>query len=847
MISEKEIYNSKELEAKALQKCNSEPIQIPGLIQGYGGLLVFDFDSLAITYTSENIEEFLELPNELYKLTVRDIFSSEDYHTISNVASHQSAFTQREYVKTLKSKQGTLELSLYRTENNVALELIPKQKSTSNININSHVKWVLDQVKALDTVDEILQLTVQSLQAITQFDRVMAYKFHPDDSGEVVAEANNNKMDSYLGLRFPAYDIPPIARELYMKLSIRYIYNSHKESKKIIKSDHVKAPLDQSLGILRGTSPVHLQYLRNMGVKASASLPIIIRGRLWGLFAHHHQEEKIISSDISYSMELIGQVLSMVLEQKIKYQVEQRITSLQLEGDDFITINQNKLYPDVFWKNYASKLKELIKCDGVVYQIDDEIMSFGHCPEKSAIKKLGKQLRINNEKPIYQTTELTKFGLGALGNARGVLALQINEENPKIAIYFFRNKVLQHIRWAGDPQKNVIVEKTGVRLHPRSSFNHFKELVKDQSEIWDSEDMILADIAQQKFKNVLLNKKANSDRLKVIVQELNHRIRNILGLVRAISKHSVKEGKSIDGYVDTLEKRILALAQANNLLTSHINASVVIKTLIIQVIKPLHNYPGNIKLGGDDVSISPQIATTVVLIFHELTTNAVKYGSLSVEKGILQISWKVDPNGLTIDWKELDGPPVQAPTKTGFGLNIIESAISYEFGGTSKVNFEPDGLHAQITIPMDFIGEKENNLFALEQVKEASMNVDHHKDDRSETNILILEDDFINAQEMKRMVHMFSVDTVATFPNQQKALQAMESTQFHLALLDVNLKNETCIKVALECVKRRIPFIYITGYGSSFLKEGGFPLASVMEKPIKIEKLKQIMYQSILS
>ncbi|NER85210.1 MAG: response regulator, partial [Leptolyngbya sp. SIO1D8] len=264
-------------------------------------------------------------------------------------------------------------------------------------------------------------------------------------------------------------------------------------------------------------------------------------------------------------------------------------------------------------------------------------------------------------------------------------------------------------------------------------------------------------------------------------------------------------------------------------------------------IKPLHNYPGNIELDGADVSISPQIATTVVLIFHELTTNAVKYGSLSVEKGKLRISWKVESNGLNIDWKELGGPPVQAPTKTGFGLSIIENAINYEFEGTSKVNFEQDGLHAQIMIPLDFIGEKEDNLFAMEQVKEASMHIDPGKGNRSETSILILKDDFINAQEMKRMMSMLSINTVTTCSNQQKALQAMESSEFHLALLDVNLKNETCIKVAQECVKRRIPFFYITGYGSSFLKEGGFPLASVMEKPVKIEKLKQIMYQSIVS
>ncbi|MEM9337774.1 MAG: HWE histidine kinase domain-containing protein [Bacteroidota bacterium] len=836
---EDELRNSKAIEEEALAKCNNEPISIPGGIQSYGALLAFDFDTLRITYASDNVQSLLTLPGDLFSLTVREVFTSEDYHIISNIASHRSTFKQREHVKVVKGSAGRLlEVSLYRTTQHVVLEFIPQKGAATNSNINSHVKWVLDQIREAKTVEQVLQITVQSLQSITGFDRVMAYKFHLDDSGEVVAEANNQAMETYLGLRFPAEDIPTQARAIYSRVSIRSIYSTMTEDTNVLAANETLPPLDMTLGILRANSPVHAQYLRNMGVGASISLPIMIGGKLWGLFAHHHHEEVALSSDLSYSAELIGQMVSMVLEQKIEQLADLKVKNLQLQGDDFVTLNQDKRHLNTFWENYATKLKSFISCDGVAYQLNEQVLVHGSCPSPSTIKEIGRIVVEKALGPTYQTDELMRLELEEPQSSRGVLVLQIHELSPPVFIYFFRDEVLKKVVWAGNPQKDIVVEKTGVRLHPRSSFRQFNELNEGRSEPWDSETLILADVALKKLKQVALNEKFTNERLKIVIQELNHRIRNILGLVRSISRRSAESGNSIEDYVDSLEQRILALSKANNLLTSDTQTPVLLKNLLLQIIPPLCGDQNNLELQGADVKLSPQITPTVVLIIHELTTNAVKYGAFSTKEGSVVVSWDISEKSLNIKWKERGGPPVHPPEKVGFGSGIIENAISYEFGGASKMDFQEDGLLVRLTIPHDYVGEHgANQQFALEQVLEAK----YAQPAKGLVNVLILEDDFINAQDMKDIITKQPVNEVALFSNPEQALAAVRSKTFHLALLDVNLRNETSLDVALECAKADIPFYYLTGYGDAFLKDGVFPKAPVLLKPLSTERLKELV------
>ena len=215
---------------------------------------------------SENIGHYFDINiEEILGYSVRTLFRSEDFHAIANTASHNSAFRHREQVKIVELNGREVDISLFRSEEAVILEFIPVGQPWSSFQINSHLKWTMDTIRKLETVDEILNQSVQALKGITRFDRVVAYKFHPDDSGEVVAEVNNGKMDSYLGLRFPAHDIPPIVRSLLLKISIRHVFNTADKGVRILSSRSDLPPLNIGLCILRSNSEVHNQYLKNMG------------------------------------------------------------------------------------------------------------------------------------------------------------------------------------------------------------------------------------------------------------------------------------------------------------------------------------------------------------------------------------------------------------------------------------------------------------------------------------------------------------------------------------------------------------------------------------------------------
>ncbi|GAA3634059.1 HWE histidine kinase domain-containing protein [Flavivirga jejuensis] len=846
MNFKKEIQNSKASEAKALEECNNEPIEFPGIIQSYGALVAFNFNSLAITYASENLNDYFDFEvDNLFNLSIRDLFDRESFHAISNIASHKSTYQQREQAKIIVLKEQKVDISLFRVDENVVIEITPIIESVEVFKINAHLKWTLDTIKKLENVNAILNQSVIALRNITQFDRVKAYKFHPDNSGEVIAEFNSGRMDSYLGLHFPAFDIPPKAREIFLKTPIRHIHNTSDAGVKLKSANKTLKPLNLTLGILRGNSPIHGQYLKNMQVSSTLTLPIIIKGKLWGLFALHNQDVKQLSSEVTYSLELIGQIAGTILEQKIEQKVEKKINKLHLEGEEFITLNQNPIYLQMFWEDYADKLKSLIKCDGVAYQIDKKVLLHGDCPTKNAIDAIATNFSDVKTNNIFYSNNLSELQIKNLDHCRGVLALRIHVNNPKICIYFFRNEIKKNILWAGNPKKDLVFEKEKVRLHPRSSFNEFCDLSKEQSKIWDSETLTLAEIAVTTFQKAVHAEKATTERFKIVIRELNHRIRNILALVRSISKQTINDIDSIDDYANSLEHRILALAKANSLLTENSYTSVELKNLFERIIKPLCNNPENIILEGSGVKITSEIISMMVLIVHELTTNAIKYGSLSTQKGKVRIMWKTNSEGLTIEWKELDGPQIKAPNKTGFGTTIIENAINYEFAGSSKVEFQKDGLYVKFQIPKNLIGESKDSIFVLEQVQQA---IPIKKPKKYKViNAFILEDDFIIAQDIKQVISGPKVNKIDAFSNQKQALKSLEDTHYDLAFLDVNLKKETCMKVAFECEKRGVSFYYITGYGNSFLEESTFPKAPVILKPIRTDKLKGIIDKHILN
>lgn len=423
--------------------------------------------------------------------------------------------------------------------------------------------------------------------------------------------------------------------------------------------------------------------------------------------------------------------------------------------------------------------------------------------------------------------------------------MQLSAEFPDISLIYFRDKISRKIQWAGSPDKEIVFEKENVRLHPRSSFNEYIENNSEDSDVWTTQDLFVAKNALETFKKYIqiqLDKEqktiSETERLKILVKELNHRVRNILASVKSVSKQTANQENSIEGYVLALEKRITALADVNNMLTENSFGSISLEKILRKELSPYNISAQNYNIEEPSIELSSIVAPIIVLVFHELTTNSAKYGSLSSKTGKLNISWHIAENDLFIFWVEKDGPKVKEPKRKGFGRTIIENAIGYEFGGSSLMNFKETGLEVTIQIPLNTILRSETELFATEQIK---FRKEDFLEESKDLNILVLEDDFIIANQTKELIEQKMRASVDIFSNQKSALIALENKTYHFALLDVNLKRETSLRVAQMCESQRISFHYVTGYGDNFLQNEAFPNRPVSIKPLSETDLFNII------
>jgi len=193
-------------------------------------------------------------------------------------------------------------------------------------------------------------------------------------------------------------------------------------------------------------------------------------------------------------------------------------------------------------------------------------------------------------------------------------------------------------------------------------------------------------------------------RQRLLIDELNHRVKNTLAAVQSISRQSAKRAGSIDDFRELFEARLIALSQTHNALTRSSWERAQLEELLQQQLGP---YPKDqVELAGPEVSLAPREALALGMVFHELATNAAKYGALSAPGGCVRLSWKVVAGGarpqLLLDWVETGGPAVTPPSRRGFGMRMVQGAVMGELGGAADLRFEPGGFHAALSIPLDF-------------------------------------------------------------------------------------------------------------------------------------------------
>jgi CheY-like chemotaxis protein len=251
-----------------------------------------------------------------------------------------------------------------------------------------------------------------------------------------------------------------------------------------------------------------------------------------------------------------------------------------------------------------------------------------------------------------------------------------------------------------------------------------------------------------------------------------------------------------------------------------------------------------VQVAGPPVLLNPQAYSTMALVIHELVTNSAKYGSLSVSGGNVDILWKSANNGdLVIDWCERGGPAVKAPTRKGFGSTIIDRSIPYDLGGTASIEYKPEGVEASFTIPARHVSKPTDHSgptikypkFAVPMSTEAPAPVVEGQ------TVLLVEDSLIIALDCEDILKRLGAAHVATAATVEQALEAIESQQPALALLDINLGDQTSFPVADRLSAKGVPFLFATGYGEQAQLPEQHTQRMVVQKPYTLENVARIL------
>ena len=487
--------------------CEDEPIHIPGSIQRHGFLLLLDGREEQVVAASQNAEEFLTLPLKLILGASVDAILDREVLAALRAAIHSNGTSEvLTFLGSFKMRDELYSVVTHRVQDKRVLEFERLDRLVSPELMNSVITNFVATLSKLNGETELLQAITKQVKDLTGFDRVLLYRFDEAGHGTVLTEENNGTLPSYLDLRFPASDIPQQARDLYVLNTVRTIPDATYVASPLRAAKQGQAQnVDLSMSLLRSVSPVHLEYMRNMGTLSSMSISIVCEGRLWGLISGHHSTPHSVPYLVRSACDLLTK---MVSSQLVAFRTSSRLAQMM----HFHAVQRRMLTHMAAENDYVAAivsqmgdLAQVTDAEGAALIIDGHCEIHGQTPGVESVQRLATWMDAQQELMLFESRHLKReidWADEISDVASGLLAIRISDVRQSYLMWF-RPEVVRTVNWAGEPplKSREGSNGNGVKgLHPRESFEIWKEQVRGRSAPWTEMEVESA----RDFRNALV-------------------------------------------------------------------------------------------------------------------------------------------------------------------------------------------------------------------------------------------------------------------------------------------------------------------------------------------------------
>jgi chemotaxis family two-component system sensor kinase Cph1 len=698
-----------------LTDCAREPIHIPGAIQPHGLLLVADATTLKIVAGAGYIEGRLS-PDWLDR-SLTDLLGQAMAPYVDDLNEPGNALVVLDQV------QGTAETfdAVARLSSGyLVVELEPAPAQTHSSKRLLSLTAVSSAFDRTTNLRDLCEAAASAFRKLTGFDRIMVYRFLDDDAGCVVAEDQIPELGSFLNHHFPATDIPAQARALYVRNQIRVIPDvCYTPAPVRPGADWHK--LDMSDIGLRSVSPVHIQYLKNMEVSASASISIVKDGTLWGLIACHHREPKQLSYETRLACSALAADLSRQIRAKDDAEMYRQRIRLHSQENAIVSHLGSLSSLTAFLANTGEELCQMLGADGFAAIQGKELYCAGKCPDEKNVSAVATWVKRRALGQPFFTDRLgSDFSEAKAYKNRssGLLAVTMSSDVPTILMWFRAEKV-ETVNWAGNPHK-AVQGGTTMPLTPRASFDAWSEIVEGRSAAWTLSEIEAANRLQRKMFEVQQTHRLRALNLELIatiddnknlleqkdylIKEVNHRVQNSLQLVSGfLGMQSRAIGNELlTTQLDEAQRRLSAVALVHRRLYTGDQVQTVdlgryLEDLCSDMKKSMGAEWGDlISFDLAPVLVATDKAVNIGLILTELLINANKYAYTGASG---PISVSLDQRQNIFYLIVADKGVGKVTQREGFGTRMLNAMVK-SLGGTIEQAGNNPGLRVVVTAPV---------------------------------------------------------------------------------------------------------------------------------------------------